>query len=73
MSGRVCDICDKRPSFGNNVSHSNNRTRRRWLPNIHRVKAIQKGTVKRIHVCTRCLRSGKVTKAPQRVAVKGTA
>lgn len=73
MSGRVCDICDKRPSFGNNVSHSNNRTRRCWLPNIHRVKAIKNGTVKRIHVCTRCLRSGKVTKAPQRAAIKGAA
>ena len=40
---------------------------------IDQVKAIKNGTVKRIHVCTRCLRSGKVTKAPQRAVIKGTA
>jgi large subunit ribosomal protein L28 len=73
MSVRVCDICDKRPAFGNNVSHANNRTRRRWSPNIHRVKANVNGTVKRIHVCTRCLRSGRVVKAPPRAAQPGAA
>jgi len=72
MSGRVCEICGKGPSFGNNVSHSNNRTRRRWEPNVQRVKAIRNGTVKRIRVCTRCLRSGRVTKAPQRAAILKT-
>ena len=73
MPGKVCDICNKRPAFGNNVSHSNNRTRRTWSPNIQRVKANFNGTIKRIHVCTRCLRSGRVTKAPHRTAIKGTA
>ncbi len=73
MSGRVCEVCDKRPAFGNNVSHANNRTRRRWSPNIHRVKAIVNGTVKRIYVCTRCLRSGRVVKAPPRPALRETA
>jgi large subunit ribosomal protein L28 len=51
------------------VSHANNRSRRRWSPNIHRVKAKVNGTVKRIHVCTRCLRSGRVVKAPPRPAL----
>lgn len=73
MSGKVCDICNKRPTFGNNVSHSNNRTRRTWSPNIQRVKANFNGTIKRIHVCTRCLRSGRVTKAPHRTAMKDPA
>ncbi|MDP3940134.1 MAG: 50S ribosomal protein L28 [Deltaproteobacteria bacterium] len=72
MAGRVCEICGKGPSFGNNVSHSNNRTRRRWDANVQRVKAIRNGTVKRIRACTRCLRSGHVTKAPQRTAILKT-
>ncbi len=72
MAGRVCEICGKMPSFGNNVSHSNNRTRRRWNPNVQRVKAIRNGTVKRIRACTRCLRSGRVIKAPQRAAILKT-
>ena len=59
---RRCIICDKGPSVGNNVSHANNKTRRRWLPNLQQVRARLNGTVKRIRVCTRCLRSGKVEK-----------
>ena len=57
-----CEICGKGPAFGRNVSHAHNVTRRRFLPNIQRVKAVVNGGVKRIRVCTRCLRSGKVTK-----------
>ena len=60
---KVCDICGKGPSFGNNVSHANNKPRRTWHPNLQKIKAIQEGTVKSIKVCTRCIRSGKVTKA----------
>jgi large subunit ribosomal protein L28 len=60
---RRCEICDKGPSVGNNVSHANNRTKRRWLPNLQLVKANLNGTVRRILVCTRCLRSNKVLKA----------
>lgn len=60
---RRCEICNKGPSVGNNVSHANNRTKRRWLPNLQRVKANVNGTVRRILVCTRCLRSNKVLKA----------
>jgi large subunit ribosomal protein L28 len=60
---RVCEICGKHPSVGNNVSHANNKTRRRWLPNLQRVRAKIEGTVRRIRVCTSCLRSGRVQKA----------
>jgi len=59
---RICTICGKGPSVGNNVSHANNKTRRRWLPNLQRVRARLNGEVRRIRVCTRCLRSGKVEK-----------
>jgi large subunit ribosomal protein L28 len=58
-----CSICGKGPSFGNNVSHANNRTPKTWRPNIQRVKAIQGGTVRHISVCTQCIKSGKVVKA----------
>jgi large subunit ribosomal protein L28 len=58
-----CEICDKGPLVGNNVSHANNKTKRRSMPNLQRVKAMWKGGVKRIRVCTRCLKAGKVTKA----------
>ena len=58
-----CDICGKGPAVGRNVSHAHNVTRRRFRPNIQRVKAVVNGGVKRIRVCTRCLRSNKVVKA----------
>jgi large subunit ribosomal protein L28 len=48
---------------GYNISHAHNRTKKVWKPNLQRVKAIQQGTTKRIYVCTRCLRTGLVTKA----------
>jgi large subunit ribosomal protein L28 len=60
---RACEICGKHSSVGNNVSHANNKTKRRWHPNLQQVRAKVNGTVKRIRVCTRCLRSGKVAKA----------
>ena len=60
---KVCAICGKGPSFGNNVSHAHNKTRRTWLPNIQKVKAINNGTVRSVKVCTRCIRSGRITKA----------
>ena len=59
---RRCEICGKGPQSGNNVSHANNKTRRRWLPNIQRVKANVAGTVKTVRVCTRCIKAGKVVK-----------
>ena len=58
-----CDICGKGPAAGRNVSHAHNVTPRRFEANIQRVKAVINGGVKRIRVCTRCLRSNKVVKA----------
>ena len=65
---RVCELCGKRPGVGNNVSHANNKTRRRWKPNLQRVRATMEGTVRRILVCTRCIRSGKVVKVARSAA-----
>jgi large subunit ribosomal protein L28 len=48
--------------MGNNVSHANNRTKKRWKPNLRRVRALRAGTVRFVRVCTRCLRSGAVVK-----------
>ena len=60
----VCEICAKGELSGNNVSHSHLKTRRStWKPNIQRVRAVVEGEVKRVNVCTRCLRSGKVQRA----------
>ncbi len=58
-----CDICGKSVSFGIKVSHSHRRSNRMWKPNVMRVKAIVAGSPKRVHACSRCLRSGKVVRA----------
>jgi large subunit ribosomal protein L28 len=58
----VCEICNKRPGFGMSVSHSHRRTKRRWNPNIQRVRAVVGGSTRRIDVCTGCLKAGRVTK-----------
>jgi large subunit ribosomal protein L28 len=60
---KVCDICGKGPATGNNVSHANNRTRRRWLPNLQNIRVLIDGVIKRVKVCTNCIRSGKIQKA----------
>jgi large subunit ribosomal protein L28 len=60
---KMCEVCGKTPVFGNKVSHAHNVSPRRWMPNLQRVRAVVEGTVRRINVCTRCIRSGKVTKA----------
>jgi large subunit ribosomal protein L28 len=62
MSKR-CVICNKGPQFGHRVSHANNRTNRRFDPNLQSVRAVVAGVVRRIRVCTRCLKAGKVVKA----------
>ena len=61
-----CDICGKGPMFGNNVSHAHNVTKRRFNPNLQSVRALVNGSVKRVKVCTTCIKSGKVVKAPKR-------
>ncbi len=60
---RVCEICGKRRQVGYNVSHANNKTKTVWYPNLQRVRVVVNGKVKRIRVCTRCIRSAKVIKA----------
>jgi len=59
----ICSICGKKPSFGMAVSHSHRRTKRRWSPNIQRVRAKVNGQTKRIDVCTGCIKAGKIEKA----------
>jgi len=61
MSKR-CDICGKGPMVGHNVSHAHNLTKRRWLPNLQKVKVKINGSTKRLRVCTNCIKSGKVVK-----------
>ena len=60
---RKCEICGKGVVYGVQYSHSHRQSKRSFAPNIKRVKAIVIGTPKRVHVCTRCLRSGKVQRA----------
>ena len=58
-----CDLCGKGPLVGNQVSHANNKTKKRSLPNLQRVRAVVDGSNQHIRVCTKCLKRGKVTKA----------
>lgn len=62
-----CEVCEKSVNFGNKLSitrsHISKRTTRTWKPNLRKVKAIVNGEPKRINVCTKCLRSGKITRA----------
>src|SRR6204780_2699460 len=60
---KVCHVCAKGPSFGNSRSHSMVATRRRFDPNLQRVRIDDGGTPRRVYVCTRCLKAGKITKA----------
>ncbi|MCX8082203.1 MAG: 50S ribosomal protein L28 [bacterium] len=73
--GRVCEICGKKSRAGNSKSHSNVKTRRVWKPNIQTVLVALGNKRKRINVCTKCLKAGKVKKAipveTQRAEVSG--
>jgi large subunit ribosomal protein L28 len=60
---RVCEICGKGPVAGHNVSHANNKTPRRWYPNLQRVRVVVNGVVRRMRVCTQCIKSNRVAKA----------
>lgn len=60
---KICEVCGKTKVFGNKVTFSNKKSNRSWSPNIRRVRAVVKGSVKRVNVCTRCLRSGLVQRA----------
>ena len=56
-------MCGKKPAFGHNRSHSMVATKRRFDPNLQRVRMLVNGVARRAYVCTRCLKGGKVTKA----------
>jgi len=58
-----CEVCGKSVQFGHNVSHSNKKTPKMWKPNIKRLRVMENGRTLRKYVCTRCIRSGLVTKA----------
>src|SRR5215217_8054715 len=60
---KVCYSCGKGPAFGNSRSHSMVATRRRFNPNLQKVRIDDGGRPRRVYVCTRCLKSGKVVKA----------
>ena len=59
---KVCDICGKKPLVGNNVSHAHNKTKKVWQPNLQSVNAVVNGQKRKVKVCTRCIRSGAITK-----------
>jgi large subunit ribosomal protein L28 len=61
---KMCEICGKKPLVGNNVSHAHNVTKRRFNPNLQKVRTLYKGKVKKMVVCTSCIKSGLVVKAP---------
>jgi len=60
---KQCHVCEKKPLFGSTISHAHNVHPRKFSPNLQSVKILENGTIKRVKVCTRCLRSGKVQKA----------
>ena len=64
-----CYHCDKGVTFGNNVSHANNKTRRTWRPNLQVVRVVEGDKIIKVKVCTSCLSAGKVRRAPRGTAV----
>ena len=63
-----CEICNKSVNYGNKLSitrsHISKRTSRTWKPNLRSVKAImENGETKRVHVCAKCLKDGKIKRA----------
>jgi large subunit ribosomal protein L28 len=59
---RRCDVCGKGPAVGHRISHAHNLTKRRWLPNLVSMRVMMGSTPRRLRVCTRCLKAGKVAK-----------
>jgi len=58
----VCEICGKKPMVGHNVSHANNKTKRRFLPNLQKIRVQTDQGVKRMRVCTSCIQANKIIK-----------
>ncbi len=59
----VCEICGKGKQNGYNVSHAHNKTKREWLPNLQHIRIIKDGAVKKVRICTKCIKKGFVQKA----------
>ena len=59
---RKCVVCNKGPMAGNTVSHAHNTNKRRWLPNVQKIRIDWQGKVRPAYVCTSCIRTGKVRK-----------
>ena len=57
-----CELCGKGPLSGSRISHAHNVTHRRFQPNLLKIRAVVGGVQRRVRVCTRCLRSGYITK-----------
>jgi large subunit ribosomal protein L28 len=60
---RRCVVCGKTPRTGNSVSHSHHKTKRRFNPNLQRIRAMVGGSPRRVRVCTSCLKAGKIKRA----------
>lgn len=60
---KVCEICNKGKATGFKISHSNIKTKRKWRPNIQRIKILLKGSPRRVNVCSRCIKAGKIERA----------
>jgi len=61
---KICEICGKKPMVGHNISHAHNLTKRRFNPNLQRLRTLHNGRVKRMVVCTTCIKSDNIVKAP---------
>ncbi|HEX5132417.1 MAG TPA: 50S ribosomal protein L28 [Candidatus Krumholzibacteria bacterium] len=59
---RRCSVCEKGPTVGHKISHAHNLTKRRWLPNLQKIRIEIGGRVKSAYVCTACIRTGKIRK-----------
>jgi len=70
---RRCAVCGKGPLVGNTVSHANNKSKTRSLPNLRSVRVNDAGEVKHVRVCTRCLKANKIVKAGRRSTVAASA
>ncbi len=68
---KVCAVCGKKPQFGQNIRHPHSggwalrapRTKRRWMPNLQSARVANGGATKKILVCVKCLKAGKVMRA----------
>ncbi len=63
VMARQCYVCSKRTILGSTISHAHNVQSRKFKPNLQRIRILERGSVKRVRICTRCIRSGKIRKA----------